>query len=240
MNAEGIEAGAGGLREFSPERGLAPGGVVFDEVDTAVRAVSRGEFVLVVDDEHRENEGDLIIAADAVTPAHLAFMVRHTSGIVCVALPAEVLDRLALPLMVRDNEESHQTAFTVSVDCRRGTTTGVSAADRARTLNALADASSTALDFARPGHVFPLRSRPGGVLVRPGHTEAASDLVELAGRSPGGVLCELVNEDGSMARRPDLLRFASTHGIPIISIAQLIDHRKQTCKGLERVGEGRP
>lgn len=230
MKAQAVGPGDGGLREFFPKRDLASGGMVFDEVETAVRAVSRGEFVLVVDDEQRENEGDLIIAADAVTPAHLAFMVRYTSGIVCVALPADVLDRLALPLMVRDNEESHQTAFTVSVDCRRETTTGVSAADRARTLRALADASSTASDFVRPGHVFPLRSRPGGVLVRPGHTEAASDLVQLAGRSPGGVLCEVANDDGSMARRPELLQFASTHGIPIISIAQLIRHRAQAVR----------
>jgi 3,4-dihydroxy 2-butanone 4-phosphate synthase/GTP cyclohydrolase II len=239
MKGQGIEPREGDMREFSPRHDLAPGAVVFDDLETAVRAVSRGEFVLVVDDEHRENEGDLVIAADAVTAEHLAFMVRHTSGIVCVALPADVLDRLALPLMVRDNEESNQTAFTVSVDCRLGTTTGVCAADRARTLRALADASSTASDFVRPGHVFPLRSRPGGVLARPGHTEAASDLVQLAGRSPGGVLCEVVSDDGSMARRPQLLQFASTHGIPIISIAQLISYRAQAVR-TGPIGKGHP
>ena len=198
---------------------------VFDEVETAIAAVARGEFVLVVDDEHRENEGDLIIAADAVTPAHLAFMVRHTSGIVCISLPGEVLDRLALPLMVQDNRESHQTAFTVSVDCREGITTGVSAADRAFTLRALADPGSVSADFVRPGHIFPLRSKAGGVLERPGHTEAAHDLTRLAGRSPGGVLCELVNDDGIMARRPDIFRFAAQHGLTTISIRQLIEHR---------------
>ena len=204
---------------------IGPTGYVFDEIETAIAAMARGEFVLVVDDEHRENEGDLIIAADAVTPAHLAFMVRHTSGIVCVSLPGEVLDRLELPLMVLDNRESHQTAFTVSVDCRVGSTTGVSAGDRARTLRALADPSSVATDFVRPGHIFPLRSRAGGVLERPGHTEAAHDLVTLAGRSPGGVLCELANDDGTMARRTDIFRFAAEHELTTISIQQLIEHR---------------
>nr|MBF0684716.1 3,4-dihydroxy-2-butanone-4-phosphate synthase [Pseudomonas sp.] len=201
------------------------GDCVFDDVETAIAAISRGEFVLVVDDEHRENEGDLIIAADAVTSEQLAFLVRHTSGIVCISLPGEVLDRLQLPLMVQDNRESHQTAFTVSLDCRHGTTTGVSAADRACTLRALADHTATAADFVRPGHVFPLRCRDGGVLARPGHTEAAHDLVKLAGRPPGGVLCELVNDDGTMARRPELFRFAAKHGLAIITITQLIEYR---------------
>jgi 3,4-dihydroxy 2-butanone 4-phosphate synthase / GTP cyclohydrolase II len=198
---------------------------VFDEVDTAVAAISRGEFVVVVDDENRENEGDLIIAADAVTALDMAFMVRHTTGIVCIALPGDVLDRLELPLMVQDNQESHRTAFTVSVDCRLGISTGVSAADRAQTLRTLASNTSRASDLVRPGHVFPLRARSGGVLERRGHTEAAYDLVRLAGRGSGGVLCEIVNDDGTMARRPALLAFAAKHGLATISIHQLVEHR---------------
>jgi 3,4-dihydroxy 2-butanone 4-phosphate synthase/GTP cyclohydrolase II len=198
----------------------------YDTVDTAIGAIARGEFVLVVDDEHRENEGDLIIAAEAITAADVAFMVRHTSGVICVALPGPELDRLGIPLMVEANSESHQTAFTVSVDCKHGTTTGISAADRASTLRALANPLAVAEDFARPGHVFPLRCRAGGVLERPGHTEAAQDLVQLAGRRPGGVLCEVVNDDGTMARRPDLVRFALEHGLVMISIAQLVSYRQ--------------
>ncbi|NML31693.1 3,4-dihydroxy-2-butanone-4-phosphate synthase [Paraburkholderia sp. G-4-1-8] len=194
----------------------------FDTVPAAIRAIERGEFVIVVDDEDRENEGDLIIAADAVTPETLAFMVRHTSGLICVAMPARVLDRLQLPPMVQQNDEPFRTAFAVSVDLRVGVTTGISAADRAATIRALASAKSTAHDFVRPGHVFPLRAHEGGVTERPGHTEAAYDLVRLAGRGYAGVLCELVNDDGSMARRPDLVRFAVAHGITVISIAQLL------------------
>ncbi|WP_342132677.1 3,4-dihydroxy-2-butanone-4-phosphate synthase [Hydrogenophaga sp. OTU3427] len=199
----------------------------FDSVESAIAAVARGEFVVVVDDESRENEGDLIIAADAVTPEAIAFMVRHTSGLLCVALPGDVLDRLQLPLMVQNNAESFQTAFTVSVDKREGISTGISASDRAATIRALADPQTQASDLVRPGHLFPLRARAGGVLKRPGHTEAAHDLVQLAGRKAGGVLCELVRADGEMARRPDLLRFAHAHGLAIITIAQLIAHRRE-------------
>jgi len=198
----------------------------FDSVETAIAAVRRGEFVLVVDDESRENEGDLIIAANAVTPEAMAFMVRHTSGVVCISLPGNVLDRLELPPMVTNNAEPFRTAFAVSVDLRLGVSTGISAADRAATLRALADPAAKADDFVRPGHIFPLRSRPGGVLERPGHTEAAQDLVSLAGRSVGGVLCELVNDDGSMARQADLIAFALSHDIAIISIADLISYRQ--------------
>lgn len=198
----------------------------FDTVEAALAAIARGEFVVVVDDTDRENEGDLIIAADAITPAQMAFLVRHSSGLVCVALPGERLDALELPLMVKANTESHQTAFTVSVDYRHGTSTGISAADRALTLNALADPDSQPDDFARPGHIFPLRAKAGGVLERPGHTEAALDLAVLAGRRPAGVLCEIVNDDGSMARRPELLAFARQHGLPIITIEQLIAWRR--------------
>jgi len=198
----------------------------FDSVEAAIAAIARGEFVVVVDDTERENEGDLIIAADAITPEQMAFLVRHSSGLVCVALPGERLDALELPLMVEANSESRQTAFTVSVDYRHGTSSGISAADRAATLNALADPASRPDDFARPGHIFPLRARAGGVLERPGHTEAALDLAVLAGRRPAGVLCEIVNDDGGMARRPELLVFAREHGLPIVSIEQLIAWRR--------------
>jgi 3,4-dihydroxy 2-butanone 4-phosphate synthase/GTP cyclohydrolase II len=194
----------------------------FDSVPAAIRAIEHGEFVLVVDDEDRENEGDLIIAADAVTPEMLAFMVRHTSGLICVSMPGRVLDRLRLPPMVQHNDDPFRTAFAVSVDLRLGVTTGISAADRAATITALASTKSVAGDFVRPGHVFPLRAREGGVIERPGHTEAAYDLVRLAGRGYAGVLCEVVNDDGTMARRPDLVRFAVTHGIALVSIAQLV------------------
>lgn len=199
----------------------------FNKVETAIAAIARGEFVLVVDDTDRENEGDLIIAAEKVTASQMAFMVRHSSGIVCVSMTAERLRQLKLPLMVERNTESHRTAFTVSVDYLHGTTTGVSAADRAITLNALADPASLASDFARPGHIFPLRCRKSGVLERPGHTEAAHDLAALAGLQPVGVLCEVVNEDGSMARRPELFAFAKAHGFAIISIADLIAYRER-------------
>jgi len=194
----------------------------FDAVPAAIRAIERGEFVIVVDDADRENEGDLIIAADAVTPEALAFMVRHTSGLICVSMPGRVLDRLRLPPMVQQNDEPFRTAFTVSVDLRDGIKTGISAADRAATIRALASPKSVADDFVRPGHVFPLRAREGGVTERPGHTEAAYDLVRLAGRGYAGVLCELVNMDGTMARVPDLVPFAAEHGITLISIAQLL------------------
>ncbi|SEB08002.1 3,4-dihydroxy-2-butanone-4-phosphate synthase [Variovorax sp. YR216] len=211
----------------------------FDSVDSAIAAIGRGEFVVVVDDESRENEGDLIVAADAITPEGIGFMLRHTSGLICVSISGDVADRLQLPPMVAQNSESFQTAFTVSVDKRTGVSTGISASDRAATLRALADPHSVAADFVRPGHVFPLRARSGGVMVRPGHTEAAQDLVRLAGREPAGVLCEIVNEDGEMARRPDLFRFARSHGLAIITIAQLIDWRRAnaphaTCGGISK------
>lgn len=217
------------------ERPRRPRASPFDSVEAAIAAVGRGEFVVVVDDESRENEGDLIIAAEAVTPEAIGFMLRHTSGLICVALPGAVADRLALPLMVQDNAESFQTAFTVSVDKRTGISTGISASDRAATLRALADPAAQPSDFVRPGHVFPLRAREGGVLARPGHTEAAQDLVRLAGRGSGGVLCELVNGDGEMARRPELLRFARSHGLVAISIEQLIQH----CQGQALALDGR-
>lgn len=206
----------------------------FDSVEQAIAAIAAGGFAVVVDDTDRENEGDLIIAAEKITAAQMAFLVRYSSGVVCVALTGERLDQLQLPLMVSSNNESQRTAFTVTVDYLHGTSTGISAADRAATLRALADSRIPASDFARPGHIFPLRYAPGGVLARPGHTEAALDLSRLAGLAPAGVLCEIVNDDGSMARRPELLRFARQHGLPIITIADLIAYRERTeMAGLE-------
>jgi len=209
------------------------------DIGDAIAAISRGEIVVVVDDEDRENEGDLIMAADAVTPETVAFFVRHTSGVICVALTGERCDDLGLPLMVADNTEYQRTAFTHTVDYRHGTTTGISAGDRALTIRALADATADLAQFNRPGHVFPLRARDGGVLKRAGHTEAAVDLARLAGRSPAGVLCEIVNDDGTMARLPDLLPFAAAHGLLVISIADLIRHRRRHEKLVVRTGEGR-
>jgi 3,4-dihydroxy 2-butanone 4-phosphate synthase/GTP cyclohydrolase II len=200
--------------------------MAFDRIEDALQAMTRGEMVVVVDDEDRENEGDLILAAEHATPAAIAFMVRYTSGMLCVALPGERLDALALPLMVERNTDSLRTAYTVTVDLRHGTTTGISAADRAATIRALVDPEIGASDFNRPGHVFPLRAVPGGVLHRPGHTESAVDLTRLAGLQPGGVIAEIVNDDGTMARRAQLEAFARQHGLVMVSIADLIAHRR--------------
>ncbi len=194
-------------------------------IEEAIAAVARGEMVLVVDDEDRENEGDLIVAAEKVTAQHIAFMVRYTSGLICLPMTGERLDELELPLMVLENTDSHKTAFTVSIDFADGTTTGISASDRARTIRAAVDPSATDAQFHRPGHVFPFRYQSGGVLVRPGHTEAAVDLARLAGLSPAGVLCEVVNDDGTMSRGESLMSFADEHGILIITIEDLISYR---------------
>jgi 3,4-dihydroxy 2-butanone 4-phosphate synthase/GTP cyclohydrolase II len=191
-------------------------------IEAAIQAIARGEPVVVVDDVDRENEGDLILAAEKVTPESIAFMVRYTSGLICVPLVGERLDQLDIPLMVPINTESQRTAFTVSVDARWGISTGISAADRATTIRVLVDADSRPSDLVRPGHIFPLRYRPGGVLARAGHTEAAVDLAQLAGLQPAGVLAEVVNDDGSMARRPELKRFAAAHDLVLITIADLI------------------
>jgi 3,4-dihydroxy 2-butanone 4-phosphate synthase / GTP cyclohydrolase II len=196
-----------------------------------------GRMVIVVDDEERENEGDLIMAAEHATAEAVAFMIRHTSGIICVPMEEAALARLDLPQMVPVNSESQRTAFTVSVDLRAGTTTGVSSVDRATTIRALASPDSTPGDFARPGHIFPLRARRGGVLVRAGHTEAAVDLCRLAGLTPMGVLCEVMNDDGTMARRPQLQEFARVHGLKVGSIADLIRHRLRTERTVLRISE---
>ncbi len=199
----------------------------FDTIERALAHLAAGGIVVVADDEHRENEGDLIMAADAATPEAIAFFVRHTSGVICAALSGDRCEALALPLMVppATNADQFRTAFTVTVDAAVGTTTGISAADRAATLRALADPSTRPAQLNRPGHIFPLRARPGGVLHRPGHTEAAVDLARLAGRAPAGVLSELVLDDGSMARLPELQAFARAHRLPLISIADLIAYR---------------
>jgi 3,4-dihydroxy 2-butanone 4-phosphate synthase/GTP cyclohydrolase II len=196
-------------------------------------------MVIVVDDADRENEGDLIFAADKVSPELITFMVRHCSGIICVPLEGERLEQLNLPLMAPENTESMKTAFTVSVDAVHGTTTGISAGDRATTIAALADENTQPADLARPGHIFPLRYTPGGVLRRAGHTEAAVDLARLAGLTPAGVLCEVVNEDGTMARMPQLEEFARRHGLVIISIADLISYRRRAEKLVQRMTEAR-
>ncbi len=196
-------------------------------------------MVIVVDDEDRENEGDLIFAAEKVTPEHIAFMVHHTSGLITVPMEAERLEELHLPPMASHNTEFMGTAFTISVDARAGTTTGISAADRACTIRALVDPDTKPADLARPGHIFPLRYTEGGVLRRTGHTEAAVDLSRLAGLYPAGVICELVNEDGSMARLPALERFAAQHDILIVSIADLIAYRRRSEKLVHRITEAR-
>src|ERR671924_521165 len=211
----------------------------FAKIEDAVAAIGRGEIVIVVDDEERENEGDLIMAAECATPDKIAFFLHHTSGVICAPVTRERARELDLPLMVHDNTESHRTAFTVSVDYRHGTTTGISAADRATTIQALIDPATRPKDLARPGHIFPLRYREGGVLKRAGHTEAAVDLARMAGLYPAGVLCEIVNEDGTMARVPDLEKFCEEHELLMISIADLIRYRRQGEKLIRRVAEAR-
>jgi 3,4-dihydroxy 2-butanone 4-phosphate synthase/GTP cyclohydrolase II len=203
----------------------------FSTVEDAVAAIGRGEIVVVVDDQDRENEGDLIMAADAVTPDKIAFFIAHTSGLICVPLTPERVEQLDLPLMVSNNTEVQRTAFTVTVDYRHGTTTGISASDRAATIAALADPHTRPTDLNRPGHILPLRYRRGGVLKRAGHTEAAVDLARAAGRAPAGVLCEVVSEDKTgMARLPELEVFAEKHGLHLISIAELIRYRRRMDK----------
>jgi 3,4-dihydroxy 2-butanone 4-phosphate synthase / GTP cyclohydrolase II len=208
------------------------------EISNAMRAIGRGEVVIVTDDERRENEGDLIMAAEAVTTDAMAFFLEHTSGVICATLPGERLDELELPPMVRDNREGHRTAFTLSVDLASGITTGISASDRARTVRALADPHAVASDFVRPGHVFPLRSRPGGVLERPGHTEASVDLARLAGLQPAAIICEVVTPDRrAMARRPELEALAHAHGLPMLSIAELMRHRRRSERLIDKIAE---
>ena len=212
---------------------------LLDDVDRAIKDIAAGRPVLVVDDENRENEGDIIFAASMATPELLAFMIRYTSGVICVPMREAELDRLQLPQMTAHNTEHHRTAFTVSVDARDRISTGISAADRAATIAKLVDPATTAADLVRPGHVFPLRYAEGGVLRRAGHTEAAVDLARLAGLPEAGVLCEVVNDDGTMARLPELRAFASTHDLALISIEQLIEYRRRTERQLSRQAQTR-
>ncbi|CAK7328499.1 unnamed protein product [Dovyalis caffra] len=213
----------------------------FSSIPDAIEDIRQGKIVVVVDDEDRENEGDLIMAAELATPESMAFIVKHGTGIVCVSMQGDDLDRLQLPLMVRQNEndEKLRTAFTVTVDAKHGTTTGVSANDRATTVLALASKDSKPDDFNRPGHIFPLRYREGGVLKRAGHTEASVDLAVLAGLEPVAVLCEVVDDDGSMARLPKLRQFAQKENLKVISIADLIRYRRKTDKLVERSSAAR-
>ncbi len=207
----------------------------FATIEAAIEEIRGGGMVVVVDDEDRENEGDLVMAADAATPEALAFVINHTSGVVCVPMLGEDLDRLDVPMMVARNQDPKGTAYTVSVDATEGTTTGVSAADRARTIALLADPESGSEDVNRPGHVFPLRYHPGGVLRRPGHTEASVDLARLAGRRPAGLICEVVNADGTMARLDDLEAFAAEHDLLVVTIADLVAYRRERESLVERV-----
>jgi len=207
---------------------------MLDDVDRAIKDIAEGRPVLVVDDENRENEGDIIFAAAMATPELLAFTIRYTSGVICMPMREAELDRLQLPQMTSHNTEPHRTAFTLSVDARDGVSTGISAADRATTIRKLVDPATTPTDLVRPGHVFPLRYTDGGVLRRAGHTEAAVDLARLAGLPEAGVLCEVVNEDGTMARLPELREFADTHELALISIEQLIEYRRRTERQLSR------
>jgi 3,4-dihydroxy 2-butanone 4-phosphate synthase / GTP cyclohydrolase II len=209
-------------------------------IEEAVAAIAAGRMIVVVDDEDRENEGDLIIAAEHATPEALGFFVRHTSGLICASVTNSRADELDLPLMVERNTEAQHTAFTVTVDYRLGTTTGISAQDRSITARALIDPATKADDLARPGHLHVLRARDGGVLKRAGHTEAAVDLARMAGLAPAGVLCEIVTDDGmEMARRDELEAFAARHQLPLITIADLIRYRRQTERLVRRTAEAR-
>jgi 3,4-dihydroxy 2-butanone 4-phosphate synthase / GTP cyclohydrolase II len=225
-----MTAGANG-----PAGPQAPDGTRLDRPERAVADIAAGRPVVVVDDADRENEGDIIFAAAKVSTELLGFMIRYTSGVICVPLPGEELDRLQIPLMTTENNERMRTAFTVSVDARHGVSTGISAADRATTVKVLVDSATEPYELVRPGHIFPLRYTEGGVLRRPGHTEAAVDLARLAGLAPAGVLAEVVNDDGSMARLPALRRFADEHGLALISISQLIEYRRHTERMVRRV-----
>jgi 3,4-dihydroxy 2-butanone 4-phosphate synthase/GTP cyclohydrolase II len=206
-----------------------------NSVSEAIAALAAGELVVVVDDDDRENEGDLIMAASKASPEQIAFMIRHTSGIICAPMTQDLADGLQLTPMVATNRDPMRTAFTVSVDYRVGLTTGISAEERSNTLRALANDNCIATDFLRPGHVFPLISKTGGVLIRSGHTEAGTDLCRLAGLPEVGVLAEIVNDDGTVKRLPELVAFAREHGLKIVSIADLIEHRIRTESFVKRL-----
>ncbi|MSO89307.1 MAG: 3,4-dihydroxy-2-butanone-4-phosphate synthase [Rhodospirillaceae bacterium] len=206
-------------------------------IEDVIEDARNGRMFILVDEEDRENEGDLVIPAQMATPEAINFMARHGRGLICLALPRERVERLNLPLMARDNDSRHQTAFTVSIEAREGVTTGISAPDRARTIAVAIDPTKTREDIVSPGHVFPLVARDGGVLVRAGHTEAAVDLARLAGLNPSGVICEVMNDDGTMARMPDLIKFAQFHGLKVATIADLIAYRRRYDRIVERVAD---
>jgi 3,4-dihydroxy 2-butanone 4-phosphate synthase/GTP cyclohydrolase II len=210
-----------------------------DRIEDAVADIAAGKAVVVVDDEDRENEGDLIFAASKSTPELMAFTIRYSSGVICVPMPAAMLDRLEIPLMTPHNRDPMRTAYTISVDARDGVSTGISAHDRSRTARVLADSATEPWEITRPGHVFPLRYTEGGVLVRRGHTEAAVDLARMAGLTPAGVLVEVVNDDGTMKRGQELRDFADEHGLRLISIEQMVHYRRRTESHVQRVAETR-
>ncbi|ATG73800.1 3,4-dihydroxy-2-butanone-4-phosphate synthase [Zobellella denitrificans] len=206
---------------------LAEFGTPIERVERALLALRAGQGVLVVDDEDRENEGDLIYAAESLTSAQMALMIRECSGIVCLCITDELARRLELPPMVVDNSSKNQTAFTVSIEAKEGVSTGVSAADRVTTVRTAIADGARAADLARPGHIFPLKAQPGGVLSRRGHTEGTVDLMKLAGLKPAGVLCELTNEDGSMARLPEIVAFGKRHDMPVLTIEDIVQYRSE-------------
>jgi 3,4-dihydroxy 2-butanone 4-phosphate synthase / GTP cyclohydrolase II len=213
--------------------------VALATIQQAVEDLKAGKFFIVVDDEGRENEGDLVVATEKVTAEHINFMAREARGLICITMTGQRLDELDIPLMVQNNTSPHNTAFTVSVEAKRGTTTGISAHDRAATARALIDQQSRPEDIVRPGHMFPIRAREGGVLVRAGHTEASIDLCRLAGLYPSGIICEVMNEDGTMARMPALEKMAERFGFNIIAITDLIAYRRRTEHLVERVTEAK-
>jgi len=212
-----------------------PNSDAFDSIESAIRDIAEGKLVIVTDDESRENEGDLVMAASKVTPQAVNQMILHARGLICVPMHGHQLRRLGINPMASENRESHQTDFAISVDAAEGITTGISAYDRAETIRLLADPQSAPDSLVQPGHVFPLRAKPGGVLQRAGHTEAAVDLAELAGLNPSGVICEILNEDGTVSRLPDLIKFKEKHGLKLISIADLIEYRHTRDRLVEQV-----
>jgi 3,4-dihydroxy 2-butanone 4-phosphate synthase/GTP cyclohydrolase II len=213
--------------------------VSVDTIPEAIEDIKAGKMVIIVDDESRENEGDLAMAAETVTPEAINFMAKEGRGLICMPIIGERLDELRIPLMVNENTARHSTAFTVSIEAKHGVTTGISAQDRAATIKAVLDSTTQPEDLARPGHIFPIRAREGGVLVRAGHTEAIVDLAKLSGFYPAGVICEIMNDDGSMARLPQLKEIAARHGLKIISVADLITYRRRTEKLVRRVVEAK-
>ncbi|MDC9592147.1 3,4-dihydroxy-2-butanone-4-phosphate synthase [Xenorhabdus sp. IM139775] len=209
---------------------LSSYGTPFERVERALAALRAGQGVMVLDDENRENEGDMIFAAETMTVEQMALTIRHGSGIVCLCLTEERRQQLTLPMMVENNSSQYQTAFTISIEAAQGVTTGVSAADRITTIRAAIADDAQPSDLNRPGHVFPLRAQSGGVLTRRGHTEATIDLVKMAGFKPAGVLCELTNDDGSMARAPQVIEFAQQHDMPVVTIEDLVEYRLKMAK----------